>query len=119
MAPYTFSWNHDAELTDSTASGLLAGSYTVTVTDFNNEYVTLSHIITESDAIEVTGTQTNVQCNNGNDGSIALTVTGGTTSGNYSYLWSSADGSGITPGLKDQTGLSAGNYSVKIGRAHV
>ena len=34
-APYAYSWSHDGMLTDSIASGLSQGNYTVEVTDAN------------------------------------------------------------------------------------
>ncbi len=54
----------------------------------------------------------NVSCFGGNDGTIDLTVTGG--SGNYTYLWTTSDGSGLNPSSQDQSGLTAGTYKVTV-----
>ncbi|MGO3183307.1 MAG: DUF7507 domain-containing protein [Aequorivita sp.] len=54
----------------------------------------------------------NVTCFEGNDGSIDISVTGGT--GNYTYAWSTNDGSGLDLTAEDQTGLTAGTYAVII-----
>ena len=48
----------------------------------------------------------NISCNGGNDGSIKLTISGG--SGNYAFLWSGPDSFAAT--TKDISGLRAGNY---------
>lgn len=54
----------------------------------------------------ITATVNNISCNNTNDGSIQVSVTGG--SGTYTYNW----GSGInTP---NRTNLTAGNYTVTV-----
>src|SRR5690606_27179816 len=57
-------------------------------------------------------TQLNVTCFGGNNGSIDLSVTGGSSS--YTYLWTTNDGSGLNPNSQDQSGLTAGTYNVTI-----
>ena len=66
-------------------------------------YVTFS---TGSCNISLSTSATNVGCYGGSDGSIDLSVSGG--SGSYTYLWS--DGSTS----QDLTSLSAGTYSVTV-----
>src|SRR4029453_13988444 len=51
--------------------------------------------------------QTDVSCQGGNDGSAAVTLTGGT--GPFGYAWSPSGGTAA-----QATGLAAGNYSVLI-----
>lgn len=105
-APYTFMWSNGADTED--VSDLLAGDYTGTITDANGcELVSDAITIAEPDAIVVTvdGT-TDVTCNGGVDGSIMITVSGGTAP--YSFTWS--DGS-IS---EDPASLSAGDYTVTI-----
>ena len=59
--------------------------------------------------LSVTGVVTDVSCDGQADGSITLTVTGG--SGNYLYVWS---GPMIPPGVAAPTGLVPGNYGVSV-----
>ena len=88
-------------------TGLSRGTYNVTVKDINGCSVTSQSVtISEPDPVIITGTTTSAKCNGGSDGSIDLTVSGG--SGNYSYLWSN----GAT--TQDINGLSAGVYSVVV-----
>ncbi|TXD72647.1 hypothetical protein ESU54_10475, partial [Aequorivita antarctica] len=57
-------------------------------------------------------TKQNVTCFGGNNGSIDLTVTGGSSS--YTYLWTTSNGSGLNPSAQDQSGLTAGTYNVTV-----
>ena len=61
-------------------------------------------------SITETGATTNVTCPSGSNGSIILTVSGG--SGNYTYAWTGP--SGFTATTKDITARPAGAYSVTI-----
>jgi len=87
-------------------SNLIAGTYSVTVTDDNNCTAISSVTITEPSALNSNQTVQDVSCFGANDGSINLVVTGGSLP--YSYNWSSGH-SGATI-----TGLSPGNYQVTI-----
>ncbi len=53
-----------------------------------------------------------ISCFGGTDGSISVTMTGGT--GNYTYNWSTNNGSGLVQGQEDQSGLSKGDYSLTV-----
>ncbi|MBX2907117.1 MAG: Ig-like domain-containing protein, partial [Taibaiella sp.] len=102
--PYTYGWSNGA--TTQNLSGLSAGTYSVVVTDANSYTTTATVTITQPAVLAATATQTNVSCNGGSNGSIDVTVTGGTTP--YTYLW---NGGATT---QDRTGLSAGTYSVLV-----
>lgn len=104
VAPYTYVWSN-GEVTED-ISGLIAGTYTVTVTDFNGDILSSSADITEPDLLQLSSSLTDVLCFNGNSGSIDITVTGGVT--NYSYLWSNASLS------EDISSLVAGDYSITV-----
>ena len=47
-----------------------------------------------------------------NNGSIDVTVTGG--SGTYTYDWSTVNGSGLINGQEDQSGLTEGTYNLSV-----
>lgn len=100
----TYLWSDGS--TDADRSGLSAGSYSVTVKDDAGCTASESFTIQEPSVIDIKETHVNVSIVNGSDGSIDITVTGGT--GSYTYLWS--DGS--TDG--DRSGLPAGDYSVTV-----
>jgi gliding motility-associated-like protein len=107
-APYTYSWNTVPVQTSSTATGLVAGNYTVTVTDASGCSNTSTVVITEPTALGAnSSTVTNVLCSGGNNGSATVVANGGTPG--YSYLWSPSGGNTVTA-----NNLTAGTYTVTI-----
>ena len=108
---YSYSWSPSGG-TAATASGLTAGTYTVTVTDDNSCTATQSFTITQPTAIAITPSHTNVTCNGINDGSATATVTGGT--GAYTYLWAPSGGTAATA-----NGLAPGTYTVTVTDANL
>jgi uncharacterized protein YjdB len=103
--PYNFSWNGGAITEDRT--GLVAGDYSVTITDAKGCKDTVSETLTQPSALSATGTYTAVSCNGGSNGVASVSVSGGTPS--YLYSWAPSGGTGATA-----TGLAAGNYTVTI-----
>jgi hypothetical protein len=101
---YTYSWSNSA-ITPG-VSGLVAGAYTVTVTDANGCISIKSVAITEPAALISVIGGTNVLCNNGATGSASITASGG--AGAYTYSWSNTAN---TPGV---SGLVAGLYTVTV-----
>lgn len=102
---YTFIWSNGADTEDLT--NLQPGKYILTVIDENNCSVTDSVTIFEPAApLNLTYAKQDVNCKNGSDGSIDITVTGGTQE--YSYAWST----GAT--TQDIQGISKGMYSVQV-----
>ncbi|GEM_PF-5227958 len=102
---YTYSW-YPTGGSAATATGLVAGTYTVLVTDANQCSVTDSITITGSIPLTLLEKQVNVSCNGGSNGSATVTITGGTLP--YTYLWSNQATTATA------TGLSAGTYDVEI-----
>ncbi|SFO41080.1 SprB repeat-containing protein, partial [Paenimyroides ummariense] len=106
-APYTYSWSPSGG-TNATATGLIAGNYTVTVTDANGCTVTESFTVIQPIPLMVQSvSQTNVKCNGASDGTATIVAMGGNAP--YTYLWSPSGGTNATA-----TGLAAGTYSVLV-----
>ncbi|MBV7530653.1 gliding motility-associated C-terminal domain-containing protein [Chitinophaga sp. sic0106] len=103
--PYTYSWNNGG--TNDTITNLIAGSYTVTVTDAKGCTATSSIAVEEPTQLVAAGSGTNVTCNGYNDGIATVNVSGGLPP--YSYSWSGGGGSGQTA-----TGLAPGDYTCTV-----
>ncbi|MFK8164163.1 MAG: T9SS type A sorting domain-containing protein, partial [Lewinella sp.] len=105
IAPYTFLWSNGA--TTQLATGLAAGTYTVTVTDANGCTATASTTVGEyTPGLELLVISTDATCNGGTDGTADAQASGGV--GNYAYLWSN----GATTATIN--GLTAGSYFVTV-----
>lgn len=90
--PYTYLWSAPVlTRTDATVTGIPAGNYTVNVRDDNNCLVTANVTLGEPAPVVITvNTVRDVRCNGANDGSIGISVSGGTPipGPNYTYNWS-------------------------------
>jgi hypothetical protein len=102
---YTYLWAPSGG-TGATESGLMAGTYTCTVTDANGCTNTGPVTITEPPAIVATSSVTNVSCNGNTDGTALISVSGG--SPGYTYAWSNGDT------LVTADSLSPGNYNCTV-----
>ncbi|HTB31844.1 MAG TPA: T9SS type A sorting domain-containing protein, partial [Bacteroidia bacterium] len=110
--PYTYTWTPNVS-TNATASGLSAGTYSVTITDINGCAGTRAMIMITQPANPLRDSAAllmNVGCNGGTGGEISLGVRGGTTP--YTYAWSN----GRT--TYSITGLSAGTYTTTLTDNH-
>ncbi len=106
-SPYTYSWAPWGG-TAATASNLIAGTYTCTITDANGCTLDKVFVITQASAMIASGSSTNVNCYAGTDGTASITsVSGG--SGSYTYLWSPSGGTSAAA-----SGLTAGTYTCYI-----
>lgn len=104
--PYSYNWSPSGG-TAAAATGLSAGTYTVTIEDANLCQTTQNFTITEPTALSATFVSTNLSCSDGSNGSATVTASGGT--GTYTYSWSPRGGTAATA-----TGLTAGTYTVSI-----
>lgn len=110
-APYTYDWS--GSLTDNVTmqSNLAAGQYSVTITDakactLNSGAITVG----QNSTIQVTSIIP-VNIDNGNDGAVNLTATGGT--GNFTYKWTGPNN--FTSTQQNLSGLATtGEYCVTI-----
>lgn len=113
-APFSIDWDNDGTGdNDDTQdlTGLEAGSYAVTVTDASGCTASGSFDVNQPNAINISGTVTDVSIIGGTDGEIDLSVTGGTFP--YSFDWNN-DGVGDNDDPEDLTNLAEGDYSVII-----
>ena len=111
VPPYTFAWSTGATTSSIgkiiNDNSLVAGTYTVTVTDANGATATSSSTVTEPTALSATGVvDMNVSINGGSDGGATAAGSGGTPP--YTYLWST----GATNA--SVTNLPAGTYTVTV-----
>ncbi|MEO8147629.1 MAG: gliding motility-associated C-terminal domain-containing protein, partial [Bacteroidia bacterium] len=100
----SYLWNTGA--TTTLVTNLVAGTYTVTVTDVNNCTATATALINNQGGPLITPTPVNVSCAGGNDGAIFISVNGGTSP--YQYNWSN----GAT--TQNIAGLIAGIYTLTV-----
>lgn len=102
---YTFLWSNNQVTED--LQNLVAGTYTVTVTDQANCTVTQGVTVQQNPSSVAISTFVDpALCNGDSNGSIFITVTGGVAP--YTYLWSNA------ATTEDIAGLSAGIYTVTV-----
>jgi gliding motility-associated-like protein len=97
-------WMHTSE-TSETIDSLNAGTYKFTVTDQCGTY-TDSIVLTNPDSIIISGNITNETVTDLKDGSISITVNGGTSP--YYFNWSNATNE------QDLYNIGAGSYTISI-----
>lgn len=105
-SPYNYTWNNGSN--SSAITGLSAGVYSVTVTDFNGCEASSSGSVIEPPAMSSTVTNTNVSCNGFCDGTASVNVQGGLTP--YSYQWDDP----LNQTSPNLTGLCADTLRVTI-----
>lgn len=113
IAPFTYVWSNGGSSED--LSNIPAATYSVTVTDAAGCSASLNNIVVAEPASTAiaTATGTNVTCFGAANGSIAVTVTGGTSPYDFSI-----DGGATYPILDAASntfsGLAPGTYDVKV-----
>lgn len=115
---YTFKWykvtNEGNSLltdTDSLLEDVAAGNYQVEVTDkYNNKTTSQTFTLTQPAQMQLSFTATQASCYASRDGSLHVSVTGGTPFGNgsYTYQWSNGDRTATADTLM------GGNYMVVV-----
>jgi hypothetical protein len=112
-APYTIQWTgpNGFSSTNATVSNLEPGLYNLTINDAGGCPIANSYTITEpSDIILTTDSSNNITCFGSNNGSISISVLGGT--GAYSYSWTQNNMPYAT--TEDISNLSPATYVVSV-----
>ena len=105
-SPYSYAWSPSGG-NSTLATGLVAGTYTFTVTDVLGCTATTTVAVTEPPALTAVVTGTDVLCNGGSDGSVSVVANGGTPA--YSYLWLPSNSTSST-----LNNVAAGCYTVDV-----
>ncbi len=110
--PYTYLWNDGVSTQNRT--GLKAGTYTVTLTDANGAVRTSSSTISQPTAVlSATTSSTNLLCSNSAaNGTISLTVAGGTSA--YTYAWTKTGAASYSATTQNISSLDIGTYNVTV-----
>jgi len=108
VGPFTYTWSTIPVQNTPNATNLTAGNYTLTVTGSNGCSATATITITQPTSLTVTGSQTNVSCFGGNNGSVTVTPAGGTPG--YIYIWSTVP----VQNTSVATNLTIGGYTVTV-----
>jgi hypothetical protein len=103
-SPYKYVWSSGDQ--KNKASDLGSGIYKVTVIDANNLTNFSSYTLKDDGAPTISSVIKNVSCYDGNDGSVTLTVSGGTTP--YQFKWSNA---ATTQSIN---GITSGTYELTL-----
>ncbi len=102
--PVSFIWSNGA--TTNAIQNVVAGTYTVEVSDADNCLVSFVLTINEPTPLQANPTATPVTATGANDGTATAFPTGGT--GNYQFEWSTG---ATTPSI---SGLAPGQYTVTV-----
>jgi gliding motility-associated-like protein len=107
--PYTYSWSNFK--TDSANLNIIAGNYTLTVTDQAGCTATSTAVVNGAPPFSKTRAVQNIACNGASTGSILVTPAGGTAP--YNFNWNPTSVTGSNP-----QNLSAGVYSFTVTDAY-
>jgi len=108
VLPLSFQWSNAQS--GANVTGLLAGTYTATVTDANGCSVSLQQVITQPADLTVFATPVPAKCFGSNNGELHVDINGGTAS--YSTNWQGPGG--FTGTGANLLNLIAGNYVATV-----
>ena len=97
IQPFSYKWSNGTKTAQAT--GLSAGTYTVTVTDKHTNTATASIVVLENPKLQTTLSITDPT--SGNNGAATVNVTGGTKP--YTYLWSNGKTTKTISSLTNKT----------------
>ena len=103
--PYVYAWSDSQQQSSSTATGLCAGTYNVTITDAESSVIDTNFVVNSIPGLMLTTDSIKeVPCGNECLGMVSISMTGGTAP--YTYAWSS----GGTTSLEEN--LCIGTHTV-------
>ena len=107
QTPYSYSWSDAQSQSGQTATGLISGTYSVTVTDANGCVASATVSVGESAEIDLSNSSSSpASCQN--DGTATVNPSGGSSP--YTYLWNDSQ----MQTTATATNLAAGNYNVVV-----
>ena len=106
IASYQYIWSNGE--TTAVLDSVVAGKYSVTITDSRNCFVIDSAVVSQPAPILFAKDSTSVACNGGSNGVASVFPNGGVSP--YSYLWSDP----LQQNTPIATGLGAGVYQCRI-----
>jgi len=106
-SPFSYTINNGTAQPSANFNGLLAGNYSIVVTDVNGCADSVTAIIAQPTQLIANAAAVNVLCNGGNTGSTNVVVNGGVSP--YTYQWSGGAGSNA-----QALNLSASSYTVTV-----
>jgi gliding motility-associated-like protein len=109
-APFSYQWDAAANnQVGATATGLVAGTYQVTVSDNNGCSYSNSGTVTQPNLpLNISASATDITCAGYNNGTASVTASGGTPG--YTYLWNDPQGQTTATA----TNLAPGTYQVTV-----
>jgi len=105
--PYTYSWSDSSSLINI-ATGLIAGTYTVIVSDANGCSSLQTNTLVDPPPLTILIIPSSASCNTIADGSIDVTVGGGIPG--YAYQWSG----GSALNTQDLSTILSGSYTITV-----
>ncbi|MBL4709536.1 MAG: T9SS type A sorting domain-containing protein, partial [Flavobacteriales bacterium] len=110
VAPYMYAWSTSTSSviisTADSIQNLKASTYYLTVSDANGCQLLDTTAINENSSLQAALSKTDISCNGSADGTLNVTVSGGTTP--YSYHWNDLSTS------QNRNNLNAGNYLLTV-----
>ena len=112
VAPFSYSWK-DGPTTQNRTS-LVAGTYSLTITDANGSKKYVGYSVTQpAAALALTENHTNILCSyNASVGAINLNVSGGTTA--YTYAWTKSWNGSFSASTQNLSSLDSGTYNITV-----
>jgi hypothetical protein len=110
--PYSFTWNTSPAQAGTTATGLSAGTYTVSVTDANGCTSQTSATVAATGSPTASIASTSADTCSGGFGAATASASGGTSP--YTYTWNTSP----QQTGPNATGLNAGSYTVTVQDAY-